>query len=80
MQIELEEPQGWICIPLTLEKSGECMKALLLQIAILTNHQNGRDTHVRQIRLYGPRTDPIKALGYGVDITSPEILRYAYIR
>lgn len=80
MQIELDEPQGWISIPLTSEKSGDCMKALLLQIAVLTNHQNGRDTHVRQIRLYGPRTDPIKALGYGVDITSAEILRYAYIR
>ena len=26
----------------------------MLQIAILSNHQNGRDTHVRQVKLYGP--------------------------
>lgn len=26
-----------------------------IQLAILTNHQNGRDTHVRQIKVHGPR-------------------------
>jgi anaphase-promoting complex subunit 10 len=25
-----------------------------LQVAILTNHQNGRDTHIRQVKLFGP--------------------------
>jgi len=27
----------------------------MLQIAILSNHLNGRDTHIRQIKVYGPR-------------------------
>lgn len=27
----------------------------MLQIAVLSNHLNGRDTHVRQIKVYGPR-------------------------
>lgn len=27
----------------------------MLQIAVLSNHLNGRDTHVRQIKIYGPR-------------------------
>ncbi len=31
------------------------IRAYLVQVAVLTNHQNGRDTHVRQIKIYGPR-------------------------
>jgi hypothetical protein len=27
----------------------------MLQIAVLSNHLNGRDIHVRQIKIYGPR-------------------------
>lgn len=27
---------------------------LRMQVAVLTNHQNGRDTHIRQILLFGP--------------------------
>lgn len=27
----------------------------MLQIAVLSNHLNGRDTHIRQIKIYGPR-------------------------
>lgn len=30
------------------------VRAYVLQIAILSNHQNGRDTHVRQVKLFGP--------------------------
>lgn len=28
----------------------------LIQISIISMHQNGRDTHMRQVQLYGPRT------------------------
>ena len=31
----------------------------VLQIAILANMQNGRDTHVRQVKLFAPLTDPL---------------------
>ena len=27
----------------------------MLQIAIVSNHQNGRDTHVRELKVFGPR-------------------------
>jgi len=33
----------------------EYLSAFCLQIAITQNHQSGRDSHVRQIRIYGPR-------------------------
>ena len=30
----------------------------MIQIAVLANHENGRDSHIRQIKVYGPRPDP----------------------
>ncbi|KAF4734736.1 Anaphase-promoting complex subunit 10 [Perkinsus olseni] len=31
------------------------VRTFYLQLAVLSNHQNGRDTHIRQVRVYGPR-------------------------
>jgi anaphase-promoting complex subunit 10 len=31
------------------------VNTFMLQIAVLSNHLNGRDTHVRQIKVYGPQ-------------------------
>lgn len=31
------------------------MRTHLVQICILSMHQNGRDTHVRQVKIFGPR-------------------------
>ena len=33
----------------------EFLRAFFMQLAVLSNHQNGRDTHIRQIKIYGPR-------------------------
>ena len=30
----------------------------LVQISVILNHQNGRDTHIRQIKLFAPKTNP----------------------
>jgi len=49
---EVVEPQGWIVIPL-----GGGVGGRVLQILVLANHQNGRDTHVRQVRVFGPRKE-----------------------
>lgn len=38
------------------EPCREPLKAHLLQVAILSNHMNGKDTHVRGIRVFAPRT------------------------
>ena len=63
--LELTEPAGWIHLTLAKptargaaegdEAAGGGVRAYLVQLVVLTNHQNGRDTHVRQIKLYGPR-------------------------
>jgi hypothetical protein len=68
--LEMVEPAGWIHLTLgkpaaaaegaagaSAPPSGPPtgIRAYLVQLAVLTNHQNGRDTHVRQVRIYGPR-------------------------
>jgi hypothetical protein len=52
---ELEEPCGWVVVPLRPPGGGRSLSAYLLQLAVLSNHQNGRDTHVREAKVYAPR-------------------------
>ncbi|KAI9202715.1 anaphase-promoting complex, subunit 10/DOC domain-containing protein [Polychytrium aggregatum] len=55
--IDLDEPSGWINVPIQEDPDTESSKPLktqLLQIAVLANHQNGKDTHIRQIKIFGP--------------------------
>ena len=56
------------------------MKAYLLQVCVLSNHQNGRDSHIRQIKVFGPREDVMKALGHEIGFTSAEFAPYAVVR
>ncbi|KAL8456095.1 hypothetical protein Emag_000088 [Eimeria magna] len=48
----------------------EFLAAACLQIVILSTHQQGRDTHVRQVRVYGPMEDG-GADGEGPDTAMP---------
>ena len=50
---DLQEPAGWIIIPMKKD-SQQPIKTWMLQLAVLANHQNGRDTHIRQIKLHSP--------------------------
>lgn len=60
---EVQEPQGWIVIPLFEEDTGvPYVSGRILQIVIISNHQNGRDTHVRQMKVFGPREDVLSTL------------------
>ena len=61
---EFHEPKGWQKISfqqlhgMEMQDPESVFKAKRLQIAILSNHQNGRDSHVRQIRILGPKREP----------------------
>ena len=48
------EPRGWqtIWIPSAAQRSG--LALWRLEIELLQNHQNGRDSHVRQVQVLGP--------------------------
>lgn len=82
--VELQQPVGWICIPLFTVPGDDPLDAFLvegmknkneedelkrnpmrtnvLQIRILQMHQNGKDTHMRQVKIFGPRS----GIEYGV--------------
>lgn len=53
--MEISEPNGWVNISLQDRDSEEDLRAYFVQLAVLSNHQNGRDTHIRQITIYGPK-------------------------
>ena len=53
MEVELHEPLGWSVLPLHWP-NGAPVSLFTLQLRILANHQNGRDTHLRGIRLFAP--------------------------
>ena len=75
--VELEEPSGWLIVPVG-GPSEKPLKTFMIQIAVLTNHQNGRDTHLRQIKLHAPRNELIsqKIPNY----TTVECAMYSTIR
>lgn len=58
--IDLLEPTGWTFIPLqSVIHSNDAplskpLRTFMVQIAVLSNHQNGRDTHMRQIKIFAP--------------------------
>ncbi|XP_058462601.1 anaphase-promoting complex subunit 10 [Malaya genurostris] len=51
--VDLCEPSGWVCIAIK-EVRDIPMRTFMIQIAVISNHQNGRDTHMRQIRVHSP--------------------------
>lgn len=58
--IDLQEPTGWTFIPLQSAVNAsessipKPLRTFMVQIAVLSNHQNGRDTHMRQIKIFAP--------------------------
>jgi anaphase-promoting complex subunit 10 len=65
----------------TCHPAGAPLSAFCLELGILSNHQNGRDTHIRLIHIYGPRQDPLKKLlGLPLEMRSPEFQAYSTIR
>ncbi|KAF5015923.1 hypothetical protein F66182_12562 [Fusarium sp. NRRL 66182] len=64
----LESPVGWQQVPVGGAgggPDGNTLVAWVLQMQILENHQNGKDTHLRGIKIYSFDND--SALGPGRD-------------
>lgn len=51
--IEMDKPTGWVVISLK-DGNDKPIRAYHIQIAVMGNHQNGRDTHLRQVKIYSP--------------------------
>lgn len=56
-QFAITDANGWISLPLAKEQN--VVRASMVQLAIISNFQNGRDTHIRQVAIYGPQADPV---------------------
>merc|ERR1712136_9539 len=56
-QIEVAEPYGWVWMKLQDPQKMKPVRAFICQIAVLQNHQNGRDTHIRQIKVFASTQD-----------------------
>lgn len=80
--IELNEPIGWIPLQLYLDTDvTKYLRTHLIQIQILSMHQNGRDTHIRQVKIFGPRSSPKVMGNYSLDMfNSIEMQQYALLR
>ncbi|KAI8080254.1 anaphase-promoting complex, subunit 10-domain-containing protein [Gilbertella persicaria] len=51
-RIECSEVVGWINMDITSVNDNNPFRLFYLQIAILSTHLNGRDTHIRQLKVY----------------------------
>ncbi|KAE9047723.1 hypothetical protein PR003_g324 [Phytophthora rubi] len=75
----IAEPSGWISIPLCSDEEQAPLRTFFLQIVILAMHQNGRDTHIRQVKIYAPRETNV--LDWTIpEATTPQFAAYSCIR
>lgn len=77
--LELDEPSGWVNVELL--KNEVPIKTFMIQIAILGNHQSGRDTHLRQIKIFAPKQNLLNEKLPSVEqFMSPMLAQYSCIR
>jgi len=75
-KVEVVEPAGWVVVHLQAKE--DSVRAFMLQVAILSNHQNGRDTHLRQVRVFTPAIPPPSQLN--LHFTSPILAQFRDIK
>ncbi|KAI6711471.1 hypothetical protein JHW43_006027 [Diplocarpon mali] len=64
--LSFEQPKGWIDVPLDHVgggPDGKTLRAFLVQIKVVENHQNGKDTHVRGLKIYARDDRASRGLG-----------------
>lgn len=77
--VELNEPSGWVVIPLK-DLNDRLVRSFMIQIAVIANHQQGRDTHLRQISVHSPIEEkPVSTAEYA-NWNTKEFLQFASIR
>lgn len=60
------------------QRTNEPISTFMIQIAVLANHQNGRDTHMRQIKVYTPVEE--SSIGKFPRCTTVDFMMYRTIR
>lgn len=82
LALEVTDPTGWTIIDIPYDTdNGAPLRTHLLQIQIISMHQNGRDTHVRQAKVYGPRSSPRVMGNFTLDMfKTNDMQQYALLR
>ncbi|KAK6353073.1 anaphase promoting complex subunit doc1 [Orbilia brochopaga] len=70
--LEFNQPIGWQEIPLDGVHSDGILRAFLIQVCVLSNHQSGKDTHVRGLQIYSPLECFETKPAYQLPIGDPE--------
>jgi len=77
--VELTEPSGWVVVPLK-DLNDRLVRSFMIQIAVTANHQQGRDTHLRQISVHSPVEEkPVTTADYAAWSTK-EALQFINVR
>ena len=76
---DLAEPSGWVTIK-TTDSQNRPVKGFLFQISVTANHQNGRDTHIRQVRVYEPASPSNQRLDMFPIFHTEDCLTYQTVR
>lgn len=63
---------------LSFKRTNEPISTFMIQIAVLANHQNGRDTHMRQIKVFTPVEE--SSIGKFPRCTTVDFMMYRTIR
>lgn len=53
-QLDLSMPRGWTHMMLTEVRPDHIMKTYFVRLVVTANHQNGKDTHIRALKVYSP--------------------------
>ena len=70
----------WVTVALS-HGDGKALRAFFLQVCVVSMHQNGRDTHVRQAKIFGPRTPIDVCAGkHAARFTSVALTQFAVLR
>jgi anaphase-promoting complex subunit 10 len=81
--LELKEPTGWYTVPLKTKLLNNTEKNYIntinIQIVILQNQHSGKDTHMRQIKIFGPKEKINQGLGFP-DFKAAEITQFYSVR
>ena len=77
--VELEEPTGWFNFALGKQSSGFTapVKTHYIQLVILQNQHNGRDTHIRNMKILGLREESVIAFP---NFDTPGYSKYTMLR
>ena len=73
---------GWVTIPLRDPGNSKYapLRTHLLQVKILAMHQNGRDTHIRQLKVFGPRSSHAIMGNKLSDFKTVDMLQFCGVR